>query len=296
MPRNKYQRRRGIRPSTTAASAAQTELIQGAVQLPHSSTSSADVGREAARQLRESSNPNTRFIDKPDATTNKNVLRDAYNRQQAASRSVQRQVLGDASTASLKPSGRYSAPSVPPRTTMQLVAKGGSMRLMPVPAIGANIAAGVAAYAIERAAQPALEYLGEKLARGLYNGYEAIFGDTDGMTFDELQEHHRKIEQEYLMRTQRQETEDLNPPEATPALNKPLLEAPVTTPKPPVNQPKLATPVEVEKQTQPQFDKRNREYQIRRAALGENPTKEQMDAVVAYGLEQHRINFPHLYD
>jgi hypothetical protein len=179
---------------------------------------------------------------------------------------------------------------------MQLVAKSGSMRLMPVPTIGANIAAGVAAYAIERAAQPALEYLGEKLARGLYSGYEAIFGDTDGMTFDELQEHHRKIEQEYLMRTQRQETEDLNPPEATPALNKPVLEAPVTTPKPPVNQPKLATPVEVEKQTQPQFDERNREYQIRRAALGENPTKEQMDAVVAYGLEQHRINFPHLYD
>ena len=70
---------------------------------------------------------------------------------------------------------------------MQLVAKGGSMRLVPVPSIGANIAAGVAAYAIERAAQPALEYLGEKLARGLYSGYEAIFGDTDGMTFDELQ-------------------------------------------------------------------------------------------------------------
>jgi hypothetical protein len=285
-----------MRPSTTAASAAQTELIQGVVQQPHSSTSSADVGREAARQLRERSNPNTRFIDKPDATTNKNVLRDAYNRQQAASRSVQRQALGEASTASLKPSGRYSAPSVPQRQTMQLVAKGGSMRLMPVPAIGANIAAGVAAYAIERAAQPALEYLGEKLARGLYSGYEAIFGDTDGLTFDELQEHHRKIEEEYLMRTQRQETEDLNPPEATPALNKPVLEAPVTTPKPPVNQPKLATPVEVEKQTQPQFDERNREYQIRRAALGENPTKEQMDAVVAYGLEQHRINFPHLYD
>ena len=78
---------------------------------------------------------------------------------------------------------------------MQLVAKGGSIRLAPVPAIGAKIAAGVAAYAIERAAQPALEFLGEKLARGLYSGYEAIFGDTDGMTFDELQAHHRQIEQ-----------------------------------------------------------------------------------------------------
>ena len=44
-------------------------------------------------------------------------------------------------------------------------------------------------------------------------------------------------------------------------------------------------PVEVEKQTQPQIDERNREYQIRRAALGDNPTKEEMDAVVAYGME-----------
>jgi hypothetical protein len=179
---------------------------------------------------------------------------------------------------------------------MQLVAKGGAIRLMPVPAVGANIAAAGAAYAIERAAQPALEYLGEKLARGLYSGYEAIFGDTDGMTFDELQAHHRQIEQEYLTRIQGQTNEGLNPPEVSPALNKPVQKAPVSTPEPPINQPKVAMPAEMEKQTQPQFDERNREYQIRRAALGDNPTKEEMDAVVAYGLEQHRINFPHLYD
>ena len=40
---------------------------------------------------------------------------------------------------------------------------------------------------------------------------------------------------------------------------------------------------------------RNREYKIRRAALGDNPTQDEINAVVAYGLEQHRINFPHLY-
>lgn len=45
-----------------------------------------------------------------------------------------------------------------------------------------------------------------------------------------------------------------------------------------------------------QDDERNREYLIRRAALGDNPTQEEMDAVVVYGLEQHRINFPHLYE
>ena len=45
----------------------------------------------------------------------------------------------------------------------------------------------------------------------------------------------------------------------------------------------------------PEDDERNREYLIRRAALGDNPTQEEMNAVVAYGLEQHRINFPNLY-
>jgi len=293
MSRNKYQRRRGMRPSTTAASAVQSELFQHPVQQPHTSTSSADVGREAARQLREQSNPNTRFIDKPDATTNKNLLRQAQNRQQAASRSVQRQVLGEASTASLKPSGRYSAPPVPPRQTMQLVAKGGSIRLAPVPALGANIAAGVAAYAIERAAQPALEYLGEKLARGLYNGYEAIFGDTDGMTFDELQAHHRQIEQEYLARIQRQEQPVVQP--ALPEVNTQRSAAPQLTMQPEAEERQQVSAVEVENQTAPLVDERNLEYQRRRLALGDNPTKEEMDAVRDFGLEQHRINFPSIY-
>ena len=45
----------------------------------------------------------------------------------------------------------------------------------------------------------------------------------------------------------------------------------------------------------PEDDERNREYLIRRAALGDNPSQEEMDAVVGYGLEQHKINFPELY-
>ena len=45
----------------------------------------------------------------------------------------------------------------------------------------------------------------------------------------------------------------------------------------------------------PEDDERNREYLIRRAALGDNPTQEEMDTVLAYGLEQHRLNFPHFY-
>ena len=42
----------------------------------------------------------------------------------------------------------------------------------------------------------------------------------------------------------------------------------------------------------PQDDECNREYLIRRAALGDNPTQEEMNVIVAYGLEQHRINHP----
>ena len=207
--------------------------------------------------------------------------------------SVRRQVRGEGVGASLQPSGTYQAPSVPPRTTMQLVAKGGAIRLMPVPAIGANIAAGVAAYAIEQAAQPALEYLGEKLARGLYSGYEAIFGDTDGMTFDELQAHHRKIEEEYLMRTQRKEPTVTQP--VPPEVNMQRSEAEQQTAQPePVERQQVST-IEPVRQTAPAVDERNLEYQKRRLALGDNPTKEQMDAVRDFGLDLHRQNFPQLH-
>ena len=139
MSRNKYQRRRGLRPSTTAASAVQTELIQGPVTHSQSST---DLGREAARQIKEQNNPNTRYIDKPDATSNKNLLRQAQGQQQAAMASVQRQVLGEGVGARLKPSGTHRAPSIPvqPRQ-LQLVAKGGGIHLGFAPTIGANLAA-----------------------------------------------------------------------------------------------------------------------------------------------------------
>ena len=57
----------------------------------------------------------------------------------------------------------------------------------------------------------------------------------------------------------------------------------------------IAERVEKTHSPSPEDDERNREYLIRRAALGDNPSQEEMRAVVAYGLEQHRINFPHFY-
>lgn len=310
MSRNKYQRRRGLRPSTTAASAVQTELIQGPVTHSQSST---DLGREAARQVKEQNNPNTRYIDKPDATTNKNLLRAAQAQQQAAMGSVRRQVLGEGVGAHLKPSGTHRAPSIPvqPRQ-MQLVAKGGGIHLGFAPTVGANLAAAGAAYAIEQAAQPALEYLGEKLARGLYAGKEFLFGDDDGITFDDWQEIFSQVKQdvetkraqgqaptpEYVdseIERLRKQIANINKPQprfkpvevSKERVTEQIPEAPASTPE------ALATqPI----QEEAAVEEVPSEYQIRQAALGNNPTKEEIAAVLAYGLEQHRINFPHLYE
>ena len=89
------------------------------------------------------------------------------------------------------------------------------------------------------------------------------------------------------------------------ALPQASLEAPVM-PLKPINNVAAAikdsTPLEAimegEEETHspsPQDDERNREYLIRRAALGDNPTQDEMRAVVSYGLEQHKVNFPQLY-
>ena len=335
MSRNKYQRRRGLRPSTTAASAVQTELIQGPVTHSQSST---DLGREAARQVKEQNNPNTRYIDKPDATTNKNLLRAAQAQQQAAMGSVQRQVLGEGVGARLKPSGTHRAPSIPvqPRQ-MQLVAKGGGIHLGFAPTVGANLAAAAGAYAIEQAAQPALEYLGEKLARGLYAGKEFLFGDDDGVTFDEWQEIFNTVRQDVQMKRDqgqeptteyiegeierlRQQIANINKPaprfgdgrpslldQFSPSQMRQLRAAPNLEAQESLITQFKAQNLEVQESTpepsamqpiqeEPEVEQVPSEYQIRRAALGSNPTKEEIAAVLAYGLEQHRINFPHLYE
>ena len=57
MHKNKYQKRRGIRPSTSTASATQSELLQGPIQQPSATQISNDLSRETARQLRENPNP-----------------------------------------------------------------------------------------------------------------------------------------------------------------------------------------------------------------------------------------------
>lgn len=55
------------------------------------------------------------------------------------------------------------------------------------------------------------------MTRGHYSGCKAIFSETDGMTFNELQAHHGHIEQEYLARMQQQEHTGAQP--ALPEVN-----------------------------------------------------------------------------
>jgi len=53
----------------------------------------------------------------------------------------------------------------------------------------------------------------------------------------------------------------------------------------------LVSAVEAENQTAPLVDERNLEYQRRRLALGDNPIKEEIDAVWEFRLELHRKQF-----
>ena len=120
MYRYKFQKYRAIR-TPTAGTKYQNEPIQAPLQKVEKSTSFDDLGREDARRISEANNPNTRYIDKPAASTSRRQMVDAMSRQQAAIRDAQRQVLGSKAVPPLKPSGTFSAPSVP----SQLVFKGG---------------------------------------------------------------------------------------------------------------------------------------------------------------------------
>ena len=156
MHKNKYQKRRGMRPSTSAASATQTELLQGAIQQPLASQQSTDLGRETARQLRENANPNTRFIDKPSPTTNKNLLNEVATRQQSMITDAQQQAFSKRKVPQVKPGGRYAAPSVP---TSNLVFKGGGVRFQPT--MRGNLFTAVAGVAAELLVEPVADVISD---------------------------------------------------------------------------------------------------------------------------------------
>ena len=156
MHKNKYQKRRGLRPSTSAASATQQELIQGPIQQPSGAQLSNDLGRETARQLRENANPNTRFIDKPTPTTAMNLLRQAGGRQQSIVRDAQQQAFGNRNVPQVKPGGRYVASSVP---TSNLVFQGGGVRFQPT--MRGNLLTAVAGVAAELLVEPVADVISD---------------------------------------------------------------------------------------------------------------------------------------
>ena len=264
----------------------QNEPIQAPLQKVEQSSSFNDLGREDSRRIAEQNNPNTRYVDKPTATTSKRQLSDAMSRQQAVIRNAQRQVLGSKAVPQLKPSGTFAAPSVQP----QLVFKGGSVHFQP----RANLVTAVAGVASQMLVEPLSEVISDNIVFPLM---EKALGRELPTTSEIRQRQESEQQTPQQVRTTKDAVDD--------ALPQTSLEVPVSPLNPAddtVQRFEDSTPLEAVVEgaeeahsSSPQDDERNREYLIRRAALGENPTQEEMDEVVAYGLQQHRINFPQLY-
>ena len=285
MSTNKYRRRRAMR-TPTAGTKYQNEPIQAPLQKVEKSSSFNDLGREDARRITEANNPNTRYIDKPTATTSKRQLSDAMSRQQAVIRSAQRQVLGSKAVPQLKPSGKFSAPSVPSQSS--LVFKGGSVHFQSP--VRANLVTAVAGVASQILVEPLSDAISDNI---IFPLMEKALG-RDILSAAEIRRHQRQGEQVPNVKDAEVDALPQTSPEASVLPLNPIDEgnAPIE------DSTALEAIVEGVEETHspsPEDDERNREYLIRRAALGDNPTQEEMRAVVAYGLEQHRMNFPHLY-
>ena len=305
MHKNKYQKRRGLRPSTSAASATQQELIQGPIQQSSSAQLSNDFGRETARQLRENANPNTRFIDKPTPTTDTNLLSQAAERQQSMIRDAQQQAFSKRNVPQVKPGGRYVAPSIP---ISNLVFRGGGVRFQPT--MRGNLLTAVAGVAAELLLEPVADVISDYVIH-------PIIGAVLGKDIPPAEELRRiqtmkkdiELKDAENERLYQQKLDDAQLPiieeEAPlpPALPEPASYASTAAPSPyphrsngEVNLGSSQSHLSGASKTHSQSEiDPNREYKIRRAALGDNPTKEEIDAVVAYGLTQHMKNFPELY-
>ena len=284
-----------MRPSTSAASAIQQELIQGPIQQPSGSQLSTDFGRETARQLKENANPNTRFIDKPIPSTDTNLLRQAGERQQSMIRDAQQQAFSKRNVPQVKPGGKFAAPSVP---TSNLVFKGGGVRFQPT--MRGNLLTAVAGVAAELLVEPVADVISDYVIH-------PIIGAALGKDIPKVEELRRlnelRIQNEEEVKAMDAENERIYQQHleeaAMPIEEGEAPDASILPPPPSQAVLEMSEPLprhipRAHSQSPKQVDP-NREYKIRRAALGDNPTREEVDAVVAYGLDQHRKSFPHLY-
>ena len=298
MSKNRFQRRRTLR-EPTAPTNYQNEPIQGAIQTP--TNQSTDLGREDARQLRENKNPNTRYVEKPSATENKNVLRSAGERQEAMMRNAQRQVYGERVVPQVKPQGRFTAPSVP---RSPLVFKGGGVYYQPTNRGSVlTTAVGVVTEAIPQMfpeqTQAVGDWIWDNTLGWVLNkaiGSNTKIGDAR-RNFQQNMEYEQQFAAQDAEneRIYQQRLEDAEAPigegEAP--------DAPILPPAPSqmLIEPSKQVPRHIPKphSHSSSEDSRNRDYKILRDALGSNPSKEEMDVVRDYGLEQHRKYFPYLY-
>ena len=272
----------------TAGTKYQNEPIQAPLQKVDKSSSFNDLGREDARRIAEQNNPNTRYIDKPTATTSKRQLSDAMSRQQAVIRNAQRQVLGSNAVPQLKPSGSFAAPSVPPQS--QLVFKGGSVRFQP----RTNLVTAVAGVASQMLVEPLSDAISDNI---IFPLMEKALG-RDIPSAAEIRRFQQQAKQppeqvrssRYAAAEEPSQALVVAPVRSLNAIDDAEQAIEDSAPLRAI----VEEPLEIHSPSSAD-DERNREYLIRRAALGNNPTQEEMKAVVAYGLEQHRINFPHLY-
>ena len=295
MSKNKYQRQRAMR-EPTAGVKYQNEPIQAPLNQLEKSSSFDDVGREDARRIRESNNPNTRYVDKPPSTSSKSALTSSQSRQQAMMRDAQRQVLGESAVPKLTPSGKYTAPPVNPKGSV--VFQGGVARFQAP--LRSNLVTAVAGVAGEMLVQPLADVISDNVINPLMGA--ALDRDIPKMEeIRRLEALQNQINEEVAANDARnaamrqQRLEDARAPfNVGEALKAPflpsLIEEGIETLKQQLQNPNLYS----QSQSSNEVD-RNREYKIRRAALGDNPTQEEMDAVVAYGLLQHRMDFSHLY-
>jgi hypothetical protein len=271
----------------TAGTKYQNEPIQAPLQKVEQSSSFNDLGREDARRIAEQNNPNTRYVDKPTATTSKRQLSDAMSRQQAVIRNAQRQVLGSKAVPQLKPSGMFAAHSIP---QSQLVFKGGSVRFQP----RANLVTAVAGVASQMLIEPLSDAISDNI---IFPLMEKALGRELPTSAEIRQRMESEQQTQQQVRTTKDAAVDALPETAPESSVMPLnpiddVDVPIEDSTP---LEAIVEGVEETHSSSPEDDERNREYLIRRAALGDNPTQEQMNAVVAYGLEQYKINFPHLY-
>ena len=289
MSTNKYRRRRAMR-TPTAGTKYQNEPLQAPLQKVEKTSSFDDLGREDARRIAEQNNPNTRYVDKPTATTSKRQLSDAMSRQQAVIRNAQRQVFGSKAVPPLNPSGKFSAPSVPSQSS--LVFKGGGVHFQSP--VRANLVTAVAGVASQMLVEPLSDVISDNIVFPLM---EKALG-RELPTASEIRKKQQLEQQtQQQVRTTKDAVVDALPQTSLEASVMPLnpvddVDVPIEDSTP---LKEIVEGVEETHSPSPQDDERNREYLIRCAALGDNPTQEQMDAVFVYGLEQHRINFPNLY-